>query len=144
MELVILAEEHIRLETNHADEGLNIDGEPFGPVQMLATSLALCTASAIQSYAQTAKLDIDGLAIELRWDYADAPYRVGSYDMTLHLPDHLPEPRRRAITRAADTCTVHQTLHHGAHVATTVQAFARSADTHEHTVHDGSANGIEA
>ncbi len=141
MNLVILAEEHIRLETDNPDDGLNIDGEPFGPVQMLATSLALCTASAIQSYAQTAKLDISGLAIELHWEYADSPYRVSTYAMTLHLPDHLPEPRRRAFVRAADTCTVHQTLHHGAHVATTVQAFAHidASESEPDDTHDGAA-----
>lgn len=124
MELVILADEHIRLETDHPDEGLNIDGEPFGPLQMLATSLALCTASTIQSYAETAKLDINGFAIELHWHYVNDPYRVGGYEMTLHLPEHLPEARQRAIARAADTCTVHQTLHHSATVATAIQTFS--------------------
>ncbi len=137
MELVILADEHIRLETNHPDEGLNIDGEPFGPLQMLATSLALCTASTIQSYAETARLNIDGLALELHWHYVDDPYRVGGYEMTLHLPEHLPEARRRAIARAADTCTVHQTLHHSAMVATAIQTFSHiSVAQDEQHVHD--------
>ncbi len=156
MQLVILADEHVRLETDRPDEGLNIDGEPFGPLQMLAASLALCTASTIQSYAETAQLDVSGLAIELRWEYVNDPYRVGSYAMTLHLPDHLPLARQRAIARAADTCTVHQTLHHSTTVATTVQTFERTITNqhdhhhHEHTVDsddaapDGTEHGIQA
>lgn len=130
MDLHILADTHIRLDTASPDEGLVVDGTPFGPLQMLATSLALCTASTIQSYADTAKLDVAGLAIEVRWEYADDPYRVGTFEIVLHLPEHLPEARRRAIARASATCTVHQTLHHGASVTTTVRAFDPTAHVH--------------
>lgn len=145
MELVILADEHIRLETNRPDEGLNIDGEPFGPLQMLATSLALCTASTIQSYAETAKLDVAGLAIEISWNYVDDPYRVSDYQMTLHLPEHLPVARQRAIVRAADTCTVHQTLHHSTTVATAIQTFSQIGTVQEeHHVHHHAAHPQDA
>jgi putative redox protein len=140
MDVMILAEEHIRLETTAPDAGLAIHGEPFGPLQMLATSLALCTASTIQSYADTAKLDVAGFSVEIRWQYADAPYRVGGYEMTLHLPDHLPVARQRAIARAADTCTVHQTLHHSTQVATTIQTFGDDPASHAQTHEEHHAN----
>ncbi len=112
MLLHILADEHIRLETAAGGAGLAIDGENFGPLQMLAASLALCTASVIQAYAETAHLDLHEFAIEVRWEYVEDPYRVGRYDMTLHLPEGLSTARHRAIGRVANTCSIHNTLQH--------------------------------
>ena len=135
MQLVILADQHIRLETSGGGHGLTVEGDNFGALQMLATSLALCTASVIQAYAERAHLDVYGFAVELRWEYAEKPYRVGRYEMTLHLPEHLPAARQRAIQRAAETCTVHHTLLHPPMIETTVQTFA---ETHSGTEHDHS------
>ena len=132
MQLVMLDETHIRLDTAAGGEGLSIEGDDFGPLPMLATSLALCTASVIYAYAETAQLAVDGFAIEVRWDYADDPYRVGHFDLTLHLPESVPASRHRAILRAADTCTVHQTLTHSPTIDTVVQTFAPEQAQHMH------------
>ena len=132
MQLVMLDETHIRLDTAAGGEGLSIEGDDFGPLPMLATSLALCTASVIYAYAETAQLDVDGFAVEIRWDYAENPYRVGHFDLTLHLPESVPAVRHRAILRAADTCTVHQTLTHSPTIETAVQTFAPEQGQHMH------------
>ncbi len=124
MQLVMLDEAHVRLDTAAGGDGLSIEGDDFGPLPMLATSLALCTASVIHAYAETAHLDVHGFAVEVRWDYVDDPYRVGHFDLTLHLPASVPAARHRAILRAADTCTVHQTLTHSSTIETAVQTFA--------------------
>ena len=130
MLLHVLADEHIRLETA-GDAGLAVEGEPFGPLQMLATSLALCTASVIQSYAETANLDAQGFAVEVRWVYAEDPHRVGQYHLTLHLPSSLPAARHRAVLRAAEACTVHATLLHQPAIDTDLQTFdPAEADPH--------------
>ena len=137
MQLVMLDETHIRLDTAAGGEGLSIEGDDFGPLPMLATSLALCTASVIYAYAETAQLDVDGFAVEVRWDYAENPYRVGRFDLTLHLPESVPAARHRAILRAADTCTVHQTLTHSPTIETVVQTFSpgQGQHTHNHAEH---------
>ncbi|HEV2125312.1 MAG TPA: OsmC family protein [Chloroflexota bacterium] len=121
MQLHILAHQHIRLKT--AGDGLEVIGESFGPLEMLATSLALCTASVVSTYAETAHLDLTGLEVEVRWEYVDQPYRVGAYTMTLHLPATVPEARRRPIMRAAETCTVHNTLVHPPRITTEVRSL---------------------
>lgn len=139
MQITVLAPDHLRLDTALGDDGLSVEGE-FGPLQMLAASLALCTASVTHTYAETASFDLFGLAVEIRWDYADDPYRVGRYDITLHLPESVPVARHRAIIRAADTCTVHQTLTHSPTIETVVQTFTPDqlaaphlhAGSHEH------------
>jgi uncharacterized OsmC-like protein len=134
----MLGDTHIRLDTAAGGEGLSIEGDDFGPLPMLATSLALCTASVIYAYAETAHLDVHGFAIEVRWDYAENPHRVGHFDLTLHLPERVPAARHRAILRAADTCTVHQTLTHSPTVETAVQTFASESSEnmgHHHAEH---------
>ncbi len=132
MLLTILGSEHIWLDTGGEDEGLAVEGENFGPVQMLAASLALCTASVIHSYGENARLDLTGLAIEIQWEFAEDPRRVGSYHITLHVPPGISEARHRAIVRAADTCTVHTTLSHPPKFATVVQTADPDHLAHHH------------
>jgi putative redox protein len=137
MQLAILGPQHIRLDTADGADDLAVQGGPFGPLQMLAASLALCTLSVVASYAETARLDIDGIAIEVVWSYADDPYRVGRYELTLHLPQSLPAARHRAVIRAAHTCTVHQTMLHAPAFETTIRTFdPAQAPPVEHHHHD--------
>jgi uncharacterized OsmC-like protein len=120
MRLHILSDRRLRLET--AGPGLEIVGGPFGPLQMLAASLALCTAAAVRTYGETANIDLAGYAVDLDWEYVDQPYRVGAYSMTLLLPGTAPEARHKAILRAAGTCTVHRTLMRAPTITTTLGA----------------------
>ena len=137
MLLRILDDTHIRLETDTGDEGLAVEGENFGALQMLAASLALCTVSVVHSYGETARLRLDGFAVEVEWEYAEDPYRVGRFHMTLHLPEGMSTARHRAIIRAAETCTVHHTLTHPPAIETELATFVPEAHTHHHThVHD--------
>lgn len=134
MQLTILDEQRVRLAAD--GDGLNVVGDHFGPLQMLATSLALCTASVVHAYAETAQLDLNGLAVEVAWEFSDDPHRVGAYDLTLHVPATIPPARHRALIRAADTCTVHNTLQHSPQMTTQVAVFDPSAsDDHPHHVH---------
>lgn len=115
--------------------GLNVTGDEFGPLQMLATSLALCTASVVHAYGETAQLSLDGFAVAVAWEYADGPHRVGSFALTLHLPATVPEGRHRAILRAAETCTVHNTLLHSPAITSAVAPLADAPAVHHH-VHE--------
>ena len=129
MELLILDEEHIRLDTAAGDRDLAIEGGSFGPVQMLATSLALCTAAVVQTYAETAHLDVTGFIVDIRWSYADAPYRVGHYEVALYLPPGVPTARHGAIMRATKACTVHNTLLHAPHIETVLHTLQVGDDS---------------
>ena len=120
MLLYIVEDEHIRLEIN-GDEGLEIHGEPFGPLQMLATSLALCTASTMHDYAVTAQFHLHEFAIDVRWDYAEQPYRIGHIQMAVEVGPDIPPSRQNALLRSAKHCTVHNTLMHHTSVTTTLE-----------------------
>ena len=146
MLLTIIAEDHIRLDTG-GEDGLVVEGESFGPLPMLAASLALCTVSVIQSYADGAGVDVAGFGVEVRWNYVEDPYRVGRYDVTLHLPTSVPQSRHRAIVRVADTCTVHATLIHPPAIETVVETFepGQHADVeHQHHHHHHHSEHEEA
>ncbi len=137
MQLTILDEQHVRLAT--LGDGFEVVGEHFGPLQMLATSLALCTASVVQAYGDTAQLNVAGFEIDVQWGYVEDPYRVGNFDMTLLLPPTVPPQRHKAVIRAANTCTVHHTLQHHPHIATDVAVLdpaAPQAEAHHHHVHE--------
>lgn len=111
MKITLLDDEGIRL--TGAAGPLTIEAESpeqsYSPFHMLASGLATCVYSVLQSWAHSADLASDDLSIDIRWSFTDDPYRVGSYDVDLRWPS-LPEPRRRAAERAAHLCTVHQTL----------------------------------
>ncbi|HEX2037093.1 MAG TPA: OsmC family protein [Chloroflexota bacterium] len=119
MRLTIAGERHIRLEVSAG--GLDVaGGDELSPLQLLAASLATCTGAVLLTYGTTAKLDLRGLAVDVRWDYAGAPQRVARYAVTLHLPGTVPVGRHKAILRAAETCTVHRTLQQPPSISTEI------------------------
>ena len=112
MNLSLESEQRIRLGYDDSLE-LEVDSaDPlvhFSPLHMLAASLATCTMAVLLAWADTIKLSGSDLAIELEWDYAEGPYRVGEYRMAIHWPA-LPEQRRPVALRVAEQCTVDATL----------------------------------
>jgi uncharacterized OsmC-like protein len=112
--LLIEGERKIRVLAGH-QAGFDIQSTTpevgFSPLHMLAGSLATCTFAVLAGWAMPAGIAIDDLTIELTWNYVDEPYRVGSYDMTIHWPS-LPEHRRTVALRVATHCTVEATLRH--------------------------------
>lgn len=81
----------------------------FSPLHMLAGSLATCSMAVLLAWSDTIKLSPEGLAIELEWEYAEGPYRVGEYRMRIHWPG-LPEKREAVALRVVEQCTVEATL----------------------------------
>lgn len=111
MRLHVLDDTHVRLELD-GDDGLDVHGESFGPLQMLAASLALCTASVVSDYATTAQFHLHGFAVDVHWSYAEEPYRIGRMHVLLEIGPNVPPSRHRALLRAAEHCSVHNTLTH--------------------------------
>jgi uncharacterized OsmC-like protein len=120
MQLEVVGETHVRL-TADKKSGLIIDGQPFGPVQMLAASLAMCTAAVLHDYAQTAQFQIDPFVVDVQWSYAEQPRRIAQMQMQLEVGPNVPPSRQQALLRAAEHCTVHNSLQHGVRVATTLE-----------------------
>jgi uncharacterized OsmC-like protein len=92
----------------------------FGSMQMFVTAIALCTFSVLASYGERFGTPAEGITVGMKWDYAQRPFRISKIDMDIRWPN-LPQSRLDAATRAAQQCTLHNTLHHDVDVETLVQ-----------------------
>ncbi|MEP6690450.1 MAG: OsmC family protein [Gemmatimonadaceae bacterium] len=113
MKITLLSDHALRAEDQPGP--LTIEAESaemvYSPFHMVASGLAVCTFSVLQSWASHAKLDAAGLTVAIGWTFAEDPHRVGEYEVRIVWPA-LPEARRAAAVRAAELCAVKNTLAH--------------------------------
>ncbi len=94
-----------------SDEPEDHGGEDAGPSpqELLAASLASCTAVTIEMYARRKKWDIGDVVVDVDYE----PAQRGSptkFKMTVRLPKELPEDQRERLMQIAAKCPVHRTL----------------------------------
>ena len=121
MKITLLSDERIRLDGRAGPMTIEAESAEttYSPFHMLASSLATCTYSVLQSWATNAKIPADDLVIEVGWTFAEDPHRVGTMEVDLQWAS-LPENRRAAAQRVADLCTVKVTLKQPPEVTTQV------------------------
>ena len=79
------------------------------PQEMLAVSLASCTAITIEMYAKRKGWNIGEIEVEVDYE----PAQRGSptkFQMTLRMPKELPDEQRERLMQIAAKCPVHRTL----------------------------------
>ncbi len=94
-----------------ADEPTDNGGEDTGPnpQELLAASLASCTAITMEMYARRKNWDIGEVAVDV--DYEPAQRRSPTkFRMAIRLPKELPEEQRERLMQIAAKCPVHRTL----------------------------------
>ena len=101
----------VRTHEITVDEPEDSGGEDSGPdpQEMLAVSLASCTAITMEMYAKRKGWNIGD--IEVAVDYE--PAQRGSptkFHLKLRLPKELPEDARERLMQIAAKCPVHRTL----------------------------------
>jgi putative redox protein len=104
-----------RVEIGHhevtADEPEQSGGNDEGPSpqELLAASLASCTAVTIEMYAKRKGWDIGDLAVDVNYEPAQrgSPTR---FSMEVRMPKELPEDQRERLMQIAAKCPVHRTL----------------------------------
>ena len=94
-----------------ADEPESNGGDDTGPSpqELLAASLASCTAITMEMYAKRKGWDIGDVSVDVDYE----PAQRGSptkFKMTMALPKELPEEQRERLTQIAAKCPVHRTL----------------------------------
>ncbi len=80
------------------------------PVELFVAALGACMAMHIAKYCETVKLPHEGFEMDLDFQVVKGPLRVGSVMVDIRLPATFPESRVEAIKRAAQQCTVKNTL----------------------------------
>jgi putative redox protein len=93
------------------DEPLESGGEDAGPdpQEMLAVSLASCTAITIEMYAARKGWEVGNVEVEVQYTPAERGCPT-KFDIVLRLPDDLPEEQVERLQVIAAKCPVHRTL----------------------------------
>jgi putative redox protein len=94
-----------------ADEPEDNGGDDTGPSpqELLAASLASCTAITIEMYAKRKGWEIGELEVDVNYE----PAQRGSptkFQMDVRLPKELPEDQREKLMQIAAKCPVHRAL----------------------------------
>ena len=101
----------IREHEIHADEPEQNGGDDAAPSpqELLAASLASCTAITIEMYAKRKGWEIGDVDVDVDYE----PAQRGSptkFKMVVHLPKELPDEQRERLMQIAAKCPVHRTL----------------------------------
>jgi putative redox protein len=93
------------------DEPLDSGGEDAGPdpQELLAVSLASCTAITMEMYAARKGWEIGNVEVEVQYSPAERGCPT-KFDIVLRLPDDLPEEQVERLQVIAAKCPVHRTL----------------------------------
>jgi putative redox protein len=93
------------------DEPTEAGGDDLGPSpqELLAASLASCTAVTIEMYARRKGWDTNGLAVDCHYTPAERGCPT-KFDLVLKLPAHLDDDQIERLTVIAAKCPVHRTL----------------------------------
>ena len=94
-----------------ADEPEENGGDDTGPSpqELLAASLASCTAITVEMYAKRKGWEIGDVAVDVDYE----PAQRGSptkFKMVLNLPKELPEEQRERLMQIGAKCPVHRVL----------------------------------
>ena len=94
-----------------ADEPEDAGGDDHGPSpqELLAASLASCTAITIEMYAQRKGWNVDGLEVDCDYTPAErgSPTR---FELVMRMPAHLSDEQVERLRVIAAKCPVHRTL----------------------------------
>jgi putative redox protein len=99
--------EHQLTADEPTDQGGDDDGP--SPQELLAASLASCTAITMEMYAKRKGWDVSGLEVDCTYAPAErgCPTR---FELVTRMPAHLTEEQIERLTVIAAKCPVHRTL----------------------------------
>jgi putative redox protein len=93
--------------------GHDAEGGPdrdLSPIEMFAASLGSCVLLMVDAYCQKHGYTDGDAAVHLTYELGDHPRRITAVTMDLELPRDVPEEKKEAVRRVAETCPVHRTL----------------------------------
>ena len=93
------------------DEPVNAGGEDLGPDprELLAVSLASCTAITMEMYAARKGWDVGHVEVDVEYSPAERGCPT-KFELVMRLPDDLPEEQVERLQAIAAKCPVHRVL----------------------------------
>ena len=94
-----------------SDEPTDLGGQGSGPtpLDLLAASLASCTAITVQMYASRKGWEIGDIEVEAEYEPAERG-RPTRFSMVMRLPEGIDPEQRERLEIIAAKCPVHRTL----------------------------------
>ena len=94
-----------------ADEPTELGGEDAGPSpqELLAASLASCTAATMEMYAARKGWELGPVEVEVNYTPSERGCPT-KFTLTLRLPSHLTDEQVQRLKVIATKCPVHRTL----------------------------------
>ena len=87
-------------------------GESFSPTDLVATALGSCMMTIMGITAQKLGLDLRGATVVVKKTMVAKPTRrVGELAVVINVPLSLDEAQKEALTHAAMTCPVYESIH---------------------------------
>jgi putative redox protein len=101
----------MRSHTITADEPPDHGGEDAGPSpqELLAASLASCSAITMEMYARRKGWDVTGLRVDCEYSPAERGHPT-QFKLVMRMPAHLSEEQVDKLTAISARCPVHRTL----------------------------------
>jgi putative redox protein len=101
----------VRSHTITADEPKDHGGGDEGPSpqELLAASLASCTAITMEMYAKRKGWNVAGLTVDCEYSPAERG-SVTRFDLVMRMPAHLADDQVEKLRVIAARCPVHRTL----------------------------------
>jgi len=93
-----------------ADEPPSVGGTDTGPrpTQLLALSLAACTAVTVEMYAERKGWDVGDVVVDV--DYELDPKGTSRFDVTVQIPGEVTDEQLEKLKAVACKCPVHRVL----------------------------------
>jgi putative redox protein len=94
-----------------ADEPEERGGDDSGPSpqELLAASLASCTAITMEMYAHRKGWEMGEVVVDVNYEVAQRGSPT-KFSMSVQLPKEMPEDQRQRLMQIAAKCPVHRTL----------------------------------
>jgi putative redox protein len=101
----------VRMHQLTADEPEDQGGDDLGPSpqELLAASLASCTAITMEMYAKRKGWNVDGLEVDVDYQPAERG-TVTRFELVMKMPAHLSEEQVDKLQAIAAKCPIHRTL----------------------------------
>ena len=102
---------HVRDHQLTVDEPLDVGGDDTGPdpLELLAVSLASCTAFTMEMYATRKGWDIGHVEVDVQYSPAERGCPT-KFELVMRLPDDVPEEQVERLRAIAAKCPVHRVL----------------------------------
>lgn len=101
-------------EFTHKPSGakINVDGNGngFSPIDLTATALGACMIAMMGYTAASKGINLEGLSIEVDKVMADAPRRIGEFNIIVNFTQTYTDKEKMLLQKAAETCPVKKTL----------------------------------